>query len=244
MSGWPPTGAVVAIGFMLAFAGCTGLPADEVGSTPTLPPPYDSGRSGTVELATGETIGYRCLGEGEPAVMLEAARMRRVPRVPGRVRRIDRGGHYRLRVRPPRTSISSSDPPDCARGYDDLISVLDGVLAALELEPPYVVAGQSGGGNIAISYAMRHPERVAGVVTIDSYHDDPAEMAAWQAEEGFTWEDNPEHVDWVQAAALQDAHPIPIGEFPVRILSATQADLGGSRTRRTGSAFPPTPGRS
>ena len=37
-----------------------------------MPPPYDSEHSGTVELATAETIGYRCLGEGGPAVMLEA----------------------------------------------------------------------------------------------------------------------------------------------------------------------------
>jgi len=228
MSGWRPTGAVVAIGFMLAFAGCTGSPADEAGSTPTLPPPYDAERSGTVDLATGETIGYRCLGEGEPAVMLEAGTdAAGTSAFPGEfVASIAEDTTVCVYDRPG-TSTSSSDPPDRARGYDDLIAVLDGVLAALELEPPYVVAGQSGGGNIAISYAMRHPERVAGVVTIDSYHDDPSEMAAWQAEEGFTWEDNPEHVDWVQAAAQQDAHPIPIGEFPVRILSATQADPGG-----------------
>ena len=74
MSGWRPTRAVVAIGFMAALAGCTGSPVDEAGSTgtPTHPASCDSARSGVVEIITGATIGYRCLGEGEPAVVLEA----------------------------------------------------------------------------------------------------------------------------------------------------------------------------
>lgn len=231
MSGWRPTGAVVAIVFMVALAGCAGSPADQVGAGSTVPP-SDSVSAGTLDLATGETIGYRCLGEGEPAVVLEAGTDDAgTSAFPGEFLASLAEDTTVCVYDRPGTSASSSDPPDRARGYDDLIAVLDGVLAELELEPPYVVAGQSGGGNIAISYAMRHPERVAGLLTIDSYHDDPAEMAAWQAEEGFTWEDNPEHVDWVQAAAQQDAHPLPIGDFPVRILSATQADPGGAENQ-------------
>ena len=70
MSGRRPMGAVVTIGCMVALAGCAGSPAEEAGSS--LPPPYDSERAGTVELATGESIGYRCMGKGEPAVVLEA----------------------------------------------------------------------------------------------------------------------------------------------------------------------------
>ena len=74
---------------------------------------------------------------------------------------------------------------------DDLVRVLDRLLEAEQLDPPYVMSGQSGGGNIAIAYAEAHPDRVAALATIEAYHDDPAEMMAWQAEEGFTWEDNP-----------------------------------------------------
>lgn len=125
------------------------------------------------------------------------------------------------------TGSGSGAPPDRARTLDDLVSVLDGVLEALELDPPYVMSGQSGGGNIAIAYAVAHPDRVAALAPIEAYHDDPAEMMAWQAEEGFTWEDNPEHMDWVQASVEQDAYPMPIGEFPVLLISATGADPGG-----------------
>lgn len=39
-------------------------------------------------------------------------------------------------------------------------------------------ARSSGGGNLDIGCASRHPERVAGLVTIDSYHDDPKDLRA------------------------------------------------------------------
>ena len=52
-------------------------------------------------------------------------------------------------------------------------------------------------------------------------------MQAWQAEEGFTWEDNVEHFDIVEASLEQDAYAMPVGEFPVLVISATQADPGG-----------------
>ncbi len=101
------------------------------------------------------------------------------------------------------------------------------------------MSGQSGGGNIAIAYAEAHPDRVAALATIEAYHDDPAEMMAWQAEEGFTWEDNPEHMDWVQASVEQDAYAMPIGEFPVLIISATQADPGGAENQAHWLALSP-----
>ena len=34
-------------------------------------------------------------------------------------------------------------------------------------------------------------------------------------------------MDWVQASVEQDAYTMPIGEFPVLVISATQADPGG-----------------
>jgi pimeloyl-ACP methyl ester carboxylesterase len=125
------------------------------------------------------------------------------------------------------TGGSSSEPPDQPRTFDDLVQVLDGVVDALELDPPLVMVGQSGGGNVAIAYAVAHPDRVAALVPIEAYHDDPAQMAAWQAEEGFTWEDSPEHVDIVPASSQLDAIEMPVGDFPVLVISASSADPGG-----------------
>ena len=129
------------------------------------------------------------------------------------------------------TGGGSSAPPDHPRTFDDLVSVLDGVLGALELEPPFVIAGQSFGGNIAIAYAVAHPDRVAALVTIEAYHDDPAVMMAWQAEEGFTWEDNPEHVDLVPTVLQADAVVMPIGEFPVLVITATEDGERGAQNQ-------------
>ena len=209
---------------ILALAGCS---AGNGSAPETTPAATTTARYGTVEV-DGDTLSYSCLGEGEPAVMLEAG-----TDSPGT-------GEWPMAFLAPIAEVTtvctyarlgtgngSSEAPDRARGLDDLVSVLDGVLEALELEPPYLMSGQSGGGNIAIAYAAAHPDRVAALATIEAYHDDPAEMMAWQAEEGFTWEDNPEHMDWVQASVEQDAYVMPIGEFPVLVISATQADPGG-----------------
>lgn len=219
-------GVTVAVAF--ALGGCTNGASPTSDSEPSATPTTSAtARQGTVEF-DGTVVGYSCRGEGSPAVILEAgtdsAGTQSFP--PAFVDPIaevttvctyDRLG----------TSAGSDDPPDHSRNLSDLIGVLDGVLGALDLESPFVVAGQSGGGNIAIAYAEAHPDRVAALVTIEAYHDDPAMMAAMQAEEGFTWEDNPEHMDWVQASVEQDAYVMPFGEFPVLVISATQADEGG-----------------
>lgn len=218
----------VAVAVAFALSGCTNgaSPTSNSESSPT-PTTSANARQGTVEF-DGTSVAYLCRGEGSPAVILEAgtdsAGTRSFP--PAFVDPIaevttvctyDRLG----------TSASSDDPPDHSRSLGDLIEVLDGVLGALDLESPFVVAGQSGGGNIAIAYAEAHPDRVAALVTIEAYHDDPAMMTAMQAEEGFTWKDNPEHMDWVQASVEQDAYVMPFGDFPVLVISATQADEGG-----------------
>jgi hypothetical protein len=71
--------------------------------------------------------------------------------------------------------------------------------AKLPLRTPYVLVGQSGVAATSTSAARPGtPERVAGLVTIDSYHDDPEVLRA----EGFVWTDNPEFVDYVDYSAV------------------------------------------
>ena len=110
----------------------------------------------------------------------------------------------------------------------DLCAVQDQVVAKLPLHTPYVLVGQSGGGNLNIGCAARHPERTAALVTIDSYHDDPQKLRA----EGFVWSGNPELVDYVDYSEELDTLTMPIGDFPVLIISATDADPGGAQNQR------------
>ena len=49
---------------------------------------------------------------------------------------------------------------------------LHAVLAAAHIDPPYILAGHSLGGLIALVYTARHREHVAGLTLIDSSHPD------------------------------------------------------------------------
>lgn len=198
---------------------------EEAASSPS---PGAERRTGTFVLSSGEEVSYWCAGEGDPGVLLEAG--------------TDSGGTYAFPaafVDPlvARTTVctydrpgtGASDPaPRRRRSLTDLCAVQDEVLAEVDLSVPYVLVGQSGGGNLDIGCAARHPDRVALLVTIDSYHDDPEKLRA----EGFRWEDNPEFVDYVRYSAELDELAMPIGDFPVLVVSATQADPGGEENQR------------
>ena len=227
------TGFALAAALMLVAA-CGEDPSDEVESgtpdtsSPASPSPSPGEpRSGTLTLASGESVYYWCAGEGSPGVLLEAG--------------TDSGGTdaYPAAFVDPlvaettvctydRPGTGTSDPPPHRRRtMRDLCAVQDQVVAKLPLRTPYVLVGQSGGGNLNIGCAARHPERVAGLVTIDSYHDDPEGLRA----EGFVWTDNPEFVDYVDYSEELDTLTMPIGDFPVLVISATEADPGGEKNQ-------------
>ena len=170
---------------------------------------------------------YWCAGEGSPGVLLEAG--------------TDSGGvdaYPAAFVDPlaaettvctydrPGTGMSSA-PPRQRRTMRELCAVQEQVVAKLPLRPPYVLVGQSGGGNLNIGCAARHPERVAGLVTIDSFHDDPKVLRA----EGFVWSGNPEFVDYVDTSEELDKLTMPIGNFPVLVISATEDGMRGKQNQ-------------
>jgi pimeloyl-ACP methyl ester carboxylesterase len=55
-------------------------------------------------------------------------------------------------------------------GYtlDDYVDDLSGVLDQVDAREPVYLVGNSFGGTIAFSFAVRHPERVAGIAVIES----------------------------------------------------------------------------
>lgn len=219
---------------LMLVAACGEDPSDEVASgapstsSPDSPSPSPAEpRSGTLTLASGESVYYWCAGEGSPGVLLEAG--------------TDSGGTdaYPAAFVDPlvaETTVCTYDrpgtgrsdpPPHRSRTMVDLCAVQDQVVAKLPLGTPYVLVGQSGGGNLDIGCAARHPERVAALVTIDSYHDDPEDLRA----EGFVWTDNPEFVDYVAYSEELDTLTMPVGDFPVLVISATEADPGGEENQ-------------
>lgn len=222
------SGFFLAAALMLVVA-CGEDPSDEsdTSSRASASPSPAEPRSGTFKLRSGESISYWCAGEGSPGVLLEAG--------------TDSGGTdaYPSAFVDPlvaETTVCTYDrlgtgrsdpPPHRRRTMRDLCAVQDQVLARLDLSSPYVLVGQSGGGNLNIGCATRHPERVAGLVTSDSYHDDPDDLRA----EGFVWTGNPEFVDYVDYSEELDTLTMPIGDFPVLVVSATEADPGGEKNQ-------------
>ena len=227
--------SVIAAAAVSVLGACSGTepeataPEASPSSSPTSPTPTPSERHHRfLTLSSGEYVAYWCAGEGGPGVLLEAG--------------TDSGGteDYPAAFVDPiveRTTVCTYDrlgtgaserPPRGRRNLRDLCRVQGEVLAKLPLPAPYVLVGQSGGGNLNIGCAARHPQRVAGLVTIDSYHDDPEVLRA----AGFVWTDNPELVDYVHYSEELDSLTTPIGRFPVLVISATQADPGGPENQR------------
>jgi pimeloyl-ACP methyl ester carboxylesterase len=67
-----------------------------------------------------------------------------------------------------RAGIGGSDPPsESPRPVTDLVTDLHGFLTAAEIEPPYLLVGQSMGANIVFMYAQAYPDVVAGFVSMN-----------------------------------------------------------------------------
>ncbi len=177
----------------------------------------------------------RCMGSGSPVILMEAgggdestAWAEIMPALADQtmVCAYDRAGTGR------------SDPaPDEPRSTADVQKDLDALLEAAGIAPPYLLVGQSLGGQFTLHHAMRHSENVAGMVIVDSDwpSSDPEKdpmRAALTAEQwaefmgdGEQWDDegNTEHIDFENFAAdfEETVHPLP--GVPIRILSATKA---------------------
>jgi pimeloyl-ACP methyl ester carboxylesterase len=95
---------------------------------------------------------------GEPAIDWLAIQRALAPEVP--VVLYDRGG------------LGWSDPACGARTAGRMADELHALLVAARIAPPYVLAGHSLGGLIALIYTARHRENVAGLALIDSSHPD------------------------------------------------------------------------
>ena len=124
---------------------------------PSAPAPFDAGRAPTIR---GEKAG-----EGSPIVLCHGITATRRSVVHGS-RRLERDGHavvsYDAR------GHGESDPAPEGEGYDYslLIDDLEAVVGAELGESAFLLAGHSMGAHTAIGYALRHPERLAGLVVI------------------------------------------------------------------------------
>ena len=160
---------------ILTLVGCS--PSADEGGRSTGPSGIDGSEvriEGRVDVG-GHELAYICQGRGAPTVLLEAGYDS-----PGtetfadlidsiaqttRVCTYDRAGTGTSDARPQELNLTSADHAD------ELHELLDGA----KIDPPYVVAAHSYGGFVARLFAANYRAEMAGLVLIESSHEDEIE---------------------------------------------------------------------
>jgi pimeloyl-ACP methyl ester carboxylesterase len=173
-----------------------------------------------VEIEEGRGLYVRCTGSGSPTVVMEAGDegdSNQYVNVEWEVSEKTRSCVY------DRAGLGRSDPaPPAPRQLPDLVGDLEKLLDAAEIPGPYVLVGTSGGGYIVAGYAEEHPDRVAGMVIVET-------PAPWliadppPAVVKYTDPDRPgniEHRDFLQVEKDAWEARRRIEDIPMRVISA------------------------
>jgi surfactin synthase thioesterase subunit len=112
----------------------------------------------------------------------------------------------------------------------DVADDLDRLLTLAGVRGPYAFVGSSGGGLLAVEYAVGHPRSTAALALLDIGVPDPhldREFPGAQAWSG------PEHIDWVAGEKRMAELAMPIGDEPVLVLAAEDGqDAAGPSGQR------------
>jgi len=119
--------------------------------------PFSTGRAAAIR---GEKAG-----EGPPIVLCHGITATRRSVIHGS-RRLERDGHAVISYDARGHGESDPAPAGQGYGYPELVGDLEAVVAEQVGEGPFLLAGHSMGAHTAVSYALRNPERVAGLVAI------------------------------------------------------------------------------
>jgi pimeloyl-ACP methyl ester carboxylesterase len=122
----------------------------------------------------GRRLHAQLMGEGAPGVVLEAG-------FPGAGTSLDWGlvlpaiSRFTTVIAYDRAGLGSSDPGPLPRSAASITSDLSALLARVRLPRPLVLVGHSGGGIIVREFCVSSGEAVAGVVLVDSSHEEQRE---------------------------------------------------------------------
>jgi pimeloyl-ACP methyl ester carboxylesterase len=151
----------------VAVAGC-GDDEDTTGerAAKSSPPVKPSTRQVTARVA-GRTLSGHCRGaqHDSPAIVLDSG----MAAGQHQLRSIEEQFVQRTVVCAyDRAGVGGSDPPaKTPRPVTDLVADLDAFAAAASVRAPYLLVGQSAGANIVFMYAQTHPDKVAGLVSMN-----------------------------------------------------------------------------
>jgi pimeloyl-ACP methyl ester carboxylesterase len=105
-------------------------------------------------------------GEGTPIVLCHGITATRRYVVHGS-RALERAGHLVVSYDARGHGESDPAPEDQGYGYPDLVGDLEAVVErTIGADAPFVLAGHSMGAHTAVAYALRHPQRLGGLVIV------------------------------------------------------------------------------
>lgn len=127
--------------------------------------PASAAESRAFTAGEGLAIRGERAGEGPPIVLCHGLTATRRSVVHGS-RALERAGHTVVTYDARGHGESDPAPAGQGYGYPELVGDLESVIAAQVGEGPVVLGGHSMGAHTAVAYALRHPERLAGLVAI------------------------------------------------------------------------------
>jgi pimeloyl-ACP methyl ester carboxylesterase len=116
-------------------------------------------------------IFYTCAGSGTPTVVFESG-LGDTSETWSQIQPII--AEYTQVFSYDRAGLGQSDPVSKPRTCQDMVDDLKLLLTDAYISPPYILVGHSFGGMLVRLFASQNPEDVAGMVLVDSTHEDRA----------------------------------------------------------------------
>ena len=157
------------IGIVLLLALVAGFVYERFSQSRTenrFPPP------GTLVSLGERDLHLNCVGSGSPTVVIEAGSGSWTIDWLGAQQLLSQ--HYRV-CSYDRAGYGWSDPAPGERDARNINSDLHQLVERAGIERPFVLLAHSLGGLYARSYALTHPGEVAGLILVDSRHEDAAQ---------------------------------------------------------------------
>lgn len=180
-----PSILLLGVGLALLVGACGGNQADQPEAVTTTSPNDSAtttsvagdstttdlaeGVAGLFDVGSGISLYLECEGSGPPTIVY----MHGSIDDPGfsatgssSAIRSSLGGHYRF-CSHERRNVGRSDDVDGYFTGVTAVEDLHALMAAAEIEPPYVLLGASFGGLLAHIYSATYPDDVVGIVSLD-----------------------------------------------------------------------------